>query len=241
VRPASPPLLTVVAGPNGAGKSTLTRLQLAATAAPVLDPDARARLLDPDNPARAAIAASRHVLTQSQLFIDTLTSFVLETTMSGHTALTTMLHAHTAGFTVDLLYVCLSSVEGHRARIAARVAQGGHDVPDQDVRRRYARSLANLPRALALSDHALIFDNSAISCCWSGLTATLSPVRRRCHTGCRITWATCLGRCRDLGSLVPREPYAHGAIDRAEANRRFDGEWQAAMHLYYHAVAYPYS
>ena len=72
-----------------------------------------------------------------------------------------MLHAHTAGFTVDLLYVCLSSVEGHRARVAARVAQGGHGVPDLDLRRRYARSLANLPRALALSDHALIFDNSS--------------------------------------------------------------------------------
>jgi predicted ABC-type ATPase len=95
------------------------------------------------------------------LLIDTLTSFVLETTLSGHTALQTMLHAREAGFTVDLLYVCLSSVGGHRARVVARVAQGGHDVPEQDVRRRYARSLANLPRALALSDHALIFDNSS--------------------------------------------------------------------------------
>lgn len=89
-------------------------------------------------------------------------SFVLDTTLSGHTALQTMFHARTAGFTVDPLFVCLSSVEGHHARIAARVAQGGHDVPEQDVRRRYARSLANLPRALALSDHALIFDNSSI-------------------------------------------------------------------------------
>ena len=55
-------------------------------------------------------------------------------------------------------------------------------------RRRYVRSLANLPRALALSD--------------------LSLVRRCCRTGCRTTWATCLGRCRNRASRAPREPCA---------------------------------
>jgi predicted ABC-type ATPase len=151
----------VVAGPNGAGKSTLTRLQLAATGIPVLDPDALARQLDPADPSRAAIAASRRVLSQSQAFLAARQSFVLETTLAGHTALQTMLRAHAAGFAIDLLYVCLSSVDGHLARISARVAQGGHTVPERDVRRRYARSLANLPQAMTRCDHALVFDNSS--------------------------------------------------------------------------------
>ena len=58
------------------------------------------------------------------------------------------------------MYVCLNSPERSIQRVRERVAQGGHDVPDDDVRRRYGRSLRNLTAAVRLADQAVIYDNS---------------------------------------------------------------------------------
>jgi predicted ABC-type ATPase len=61
---------------------------------------------------------------------------------------------------VNLAFVALNSPEKNIGRIRDRVARGGHFIPDLDVRRRYARSFANLPKAIRLADLALLFDNS---------------------------------------------------------------------------------
>jgi predicted ABC-type ATPase len=155
--------LTVVAGPNGSGKSTLTRIQLASREIPLLDPDAVARTLNPDAPQLAAVAAGRVVIERRNEYLRDAVSFVLETTLAGATTLHHMELARKAGFTVDLIYVCIENVEGNIMRVAHRAMHGGHSVPEADIRRRYERSLENLPSALALADHALIFDNSEIT------------------------------------------------------------------------------
>lgn len=71
-----------------------------------------------------------------------------------------MRYAKVKGFRVDLVYICLDTPERSVLRVNERVLQGGHDVSDQDVRRRYMRSLANLPEAVRISDRAVLYDNS---------------------------------------------------------------------------------
>ena len=87
-------------------------------------------------------------------------SFLVETTLSGNTYLKMMARAKAAGYLVVLLYVGTEDVEINLQRVRQRVRKGGHDVPEEDQRRRYPRSLANLERALKLADEAILFDNS---------------------------------------------------------------------------------
>ncbi len=85
---------------------------------------------------------------------------MVETTLSGNTYLKMMSRAKAAGYRVQLLYVGTENVDINLQRVRQRVRKGGHDVPEEDQRRRYPRSLANLERALALADEAILFDNS---------------------------------------------------------------------------------
>ena len=84
----------------------------------------------------------------------------METTLSGNGPLRLMGAARTAGYRIELHYVCVNVPELAIDRIRNRVALGGHDVPERDVRRRYARSLARLPAAITRSDEARLYDNS---------------------------------------------------------------------------------
>lgn len=154
------PQLIVVAGPNGSGKSTLTRTLLAPTGIPILDPDAVARDLSQAAPEQMRLEAGRVVLQRQRDFMASGTSFVVETTLSGHTAVHLMAAAYRYGFIVKLIYVSTDNAEINIGRIAERVRQGGHQVPKPDVYRRYIRSLRNLMPAIHLSDTALFFDNT---------------------------------------------------------------------------------
>ena len=87
-------------------------------------------------------------------------SFTIETTLSGKTHLRTIATARAAGFGVSLFYFAAPDAETCLARIARRVAEGGHDVAESDVRRRFARSLANLALYAAAADLWRIFDAS---------------------------------------------------------------------------------
>ena len=71
-----------------------------------------------------------------------------------------LLDARRRGFEIVLIYIGTDNVETNLSRIRQRVLAGGHDVPETDVRRRYLRSLANLPIAVRRSDYTILFDNS---------------------------------------------------------------------------------
>lgn len=71
-----------------------------------------------------------------------------------------MLEARTSGFEIVLIYIGTERVETNLERIRDRVLAGGHDVPEEDVRRRYKRSFANLQAAISRADHSILFDNS---------------------------------------------------------------------------------
>jgi predicted ABC-type ATPase len=152
------PTLTVIAGPNGSGKSSFTRkLEFRDD---LLNPDEVAATLSPGSPRNAAIQAGREILKRTAAYLKAGTSFGIETTLAGEGPLKTIRAAKDGGFSIHLIYIALDSPDRSIDRVSERVAQGGHDVPDGDVRRRYKRSLANAPEAVRLSDQASVFDNS---------------------------------------------------------------------------------
>jgi predicted ABC-type ATPase len=156
----TPPTLTLVAGANGSGKTTLTLSGFEFQTIPLLDPDAIGRTLQSTMPSALPIAAARHVLRSAKEHIGRAESFAVETTLSGKNYLQMMVDARIRGFEIVLVYIGTENVEINLARIKNRVLEGGHDVPEEDVRRRYKRSFQNLPIAIKRSDHTILFDNS---------------------------------------------------------------------------------
>jgi predicted ABC-type ATPase len=152
------PTLTVIAGANGSGKSTLTK-QLDR---PILliDPDAIAKEFNPIDPVSVAIAAGRQALALSQQYIQSESSFIVETTFAGNTYIKLMREAKSRGWLVVLIYIGIDNPNMNVLRVADRVKLGGHDVPREDILRRYDRSLANLNKAAKIVDELILYDNS---------------------------------------------------------------------------------
>lgn len=149
------PTLFVVAGPNGCGKSTLTRTTWFG-GVEVIDPDAIARDMASGSPGEAG----REAVRLRRAAVGAGRPLVVETTLAGHGVLRLMAVARRAGYRIELHYVAVESPDRALSRIRTRVAQGGHHVPEADVRRRFARSLARLPAAVELSDEARLYDNT---------------------------------------------------------------------------------
>jgi predicted ABC-type ATPase len=153
--------LTFIAGANGSGKTTLTRWNSERfKEIPLLDPDAVANTLQATASGLFPIAAARLVLKSAGEHLKERRSFAIETTLAGKNYLQMMLNARSCGFEVVLVYIGTESVEINLTRIRNRVLAGGHDVPGEDVRRRYIRSLENLAIAIKRADHTILFDNS---------------------------------------------------------------------------------
>jgi predicted ABC-type ATPase len=152
------PELMVVAGANGAGKSTLTKLSSVNIL--VIDPDAIARAIAPENPESAALAAGRKAIELIRSYIQSDSSFVVETTLAGNTYLNLMREVKALGWSVSLTYVGIDDPITNVQRVRSRVKVGGHDVPIEDILRRYDRSLANLSKAAKIVDELILYDNS---------------------------------------------------------------------------------
>ncbi len=149
------PTLIVVAGPNGCGKSTLTGMS-GFSGFDVIDPDEIVRTMMAGNPGQAA----REALRRRQAALAGGRTHLVETTLTGSGILRHMTAARRAGYRIVLHYVSVASEGQALDRIRSRVADGGHDVPEADARRRFVRSHANLPAAIALTDEALLYDNT---------------------------------------------------------------------------------
>lgn len=158
------PTLILVAGANGSGKSTLTarwKERFKNKTITVLDPDAIAKTMNSGQPVQARVKAARYVLETTQELLVARSSFILETTLSDRQYHIRLLQqAKRLNYRIWLLYTGVTKPEILLNRVADRVRAGGHNVPDEDILRRYKRSLENLPLALQLVDKALIYDNS---------------------------------------------------------------------------------
>ena len=160
---ADRPTLWLIAGPNGVGKTTYARRYLRAVAGTerFVNLDEIARGFSPLTPtpdAETAAAAARAVLARCAETIAARRSFALETTLAGRTHLRTLERAKAAGFGTTLLFCILPDVETALARIAARVAAGGHAVPEADARRRFPRACGNFATYAAACDLWRILD-----------------------------------------------------------------------------------
>jgi predicted ABC-type ATPase len=153
------PWLYVVAGPNGAGKSTLAQLLLPDV--PVVNPDDIARTINPQAPEAVAFTAGREALKHVDEHLDAARSFGVETTLAGRWIFRVMRQASLSGFRVMVLYVGIAPETLAVRRVAERARSGGHNVPVEDIRRRYRISLAHLAEAVAGADQAVLYDNSS--------------------------------------------------------------------------------
>jgi len=136
----------VIAGSNGAGKTTFARefLPRYVHCVNFVNPDLIAQGLSPFDPDRAMTKAGRIVLQEIRQKIAGHEDFAIETTLAGRTYLNAIRDMKYAGYTVHMFYLWLPSPELALCRIRDRVENGGHNVPEQDVRRRFVRTIDNL-------------------------------------------------------------------------------------------------
>ena len=154
------PVFTVIGGPNGAGKSTYT-VRLAAAGydlSEMVNPDVIAANLPGPDATRDA-RAGRETLRRTRALIASGQTFSRETTLSGSEILRTMRAAKSAGFTVNLFFIGVDSVDISRSRVRRRVERGGHGIPEQVQVRRFDRSLDNAAPAARIAD-TTVFVNS---------------------------------------------------------------------------------
>lgn len=155
-------IIIIIAGPNGAGKTTFAREFLPHEAAVLqfVNADLIAAGLSPFAPESAALQAGRLMLTQIAAHVAHGRSFALETTLSGLGYARQISLWRAAGYAVVLHFLALPSADMAVQRVAQRVRQGGHNIPEAVIRRRFASGQANLARYCALVDDWDVYDNS---------------------------------------------------------------------------------
>ena len=134
--------IVILAGPNGAGKTTLAREYLP-VGMPFVNADLIAAELAPEDPAAAAVRAGRLMLEQLDAHARAGRSFALETTLAGRNYVRRLERWRASGYAVELIFLELPSPEMAVCRVRLRVRQGGHDIPEAVVRRRFCAGLRN--------------------------------------------------------------------------------------------------
>ena len=160
------PNLVVLAGPNGAGKSTLAPAVLQGTLGveEFVNADVIARGLSGFKPEGAAIQAGRIMLQRLRELARQRMDFAFETTLASRAFAPWIAGLIEDGYDFRLVYVWLPSADLCIARVADRVQAGGHHVPDDVVRRRYAGGLRNLFELyLPLAQTWQVYDNTNIT------------------------------------------------------------------------------
>jgi predicted ABC-type ATPase len=161
------PTALILGGVNGAGKSTLARALLRIPqlrGREFLNADILAARLRRERPDLTEVAANflglRMVAEGHDRHLAARTSFVSETVLANAAYRTLCERAVAVGFRVELVYVAIRSVEESVARVRLRVAMGGHDVPEKDIRRRWDLSHANLAWFARHAHVVRVYDNS---------------------------------------------------------------------------------
>lgn len=159
------PNLYVISGCNGAGKTTasFTVLPEMLDCDEFINADEIAKGLSPFNPDRAAIEAGRLMLKKIDTYIKNKKDFAFETTLSTKSYRNTIEIAQKAGYKVTLLYFWLDSVDLAIERVKTRVSEGGHNIPEPVIKRRYYAGIRNLFEIyIPISDYWLLMDNSNV-------------------------------------------------------------------------------
>jgi predicted ABC-type ATPase len=152
----------MIVGPNGAGKTT-TAISFMSTEVidEFINADEIARGLAPLHPESVSLIASKLMLKRFGELLKANKNFAFETTGSGTNYVKHLKEAQFNGYEIHLIFLWLHSPELAIQRVAHRVEQGGHNIPENTIKRRYHLGLKNLINYyLPLSDSALVLDNS---------------------------------------------------------------------------------
>ena len=164
---AEPPKeIVIVAGPNGAGKTTFafSYLDVEARGLAFVNADLIAAGLSPLDPQAAAVKAGRLMLAEIDRLVAEGHSFAFETTLAGRGYLRKIENWQGQGYRVLLLFLSLPTPEEAIRRVALRVSQGGHHIPEDVIRRRFRAGLANLrERYGPVVDGWVLYDNSGLT------------------------------------------------------------------------------
>jgi predicted ABC-type ATPase len=158
------PCIYVLAGTNGAGKSSIAGAMFQQAGGEYFNPDQAARLIRDRNPGASQAEANGAAWEQGRRLLERAIAerltFAFETTLGGSTMTALLERAAAAGIEVRIWYVGLNTPELHLARVRARVARGGHDIPETQIRARYDSSRLNLIRLLPRLIELRLYDNS---------------------------------------------------------------------------------
>ena len=153
--------LDLVVGPNGAGKSTFVEFVLAGLrpGVPFVNADVIAAALWPDDAMQHAYDASDAAARARDELLSRGEAFIAETVASHESKIELVQRAKDAGYHVHLLVIAVPEALAVE-RVAARVASGGHDVPEDKIRSRYQRLWQVVVQMIERSDSAEVFDNT---------------------------------------------------------------------------------
>ena len=155
--------LYIIAGCNGAGKTTAsyTILPEIIECKEFVNADEIAKGLSPFQPETVSFEAGRIMINRINDLLEENESFAFETTLSTKSYKNKVLKAKEQGYTVTLLFFWLNNIELAKERVKTRVKEGGHNIPEDVIERRYLKGIYNLfDIYLPIVDSTLIFDNS---------------------------------------------------------------------------------
>ncbi|MCE2926157.1 MAG: zeta toxin family protein [Rickettsiales bacterium] len=152
----------IVGGPNGAGKSTFVASEYGKLAGfvPLVNPDDIAAEMSPHDVTAVQNEAGRRAIERMREYAEQGRSFIVESTLAGNFHMKLARELKEKGWHIGMVYITNDSPQTSLARVRLRVSKGGHDVPDEDVVRRWEKSHEKLADHLRLTDLAYILDNS---------------------------------------------------------------------------------
>jgi len=154
----------VLAGTNGGGKSSVAGAMFRQSGADYFNPDEATGRILAANPGISTAEANSAAWHEGKRLLEYAIAerldFALETTLGGHTITALLQKALAAGIEVRIWFMGLSSPEVHIARVRARVARGGHDIPEEKIRERYDQSRINLIELMPKVTELRVYDNS---------------------------------------------------------------------------------
>ena len=157
--------LYIISGCNGAGKTTAsyTLLPEVFQCKEFVNADEIAKGLSPFNPEGVAIDAGKVMLQRINDLLEREETFAIETTLASRTLNTLVKKAQANGYNVKLIFFWLNSTQLAVRRVAQRVTEGGHNIPENVIKRRYVAGIRNLFKIfIPIVDNWLIADNSAV-------------------------------------------------------------------------------
>jgi len=157
------PNLYIIAGPNGAGKTTASfnLLPEVLHCPNFVNADEIARGLSPFAPELVSFQAGRIMLQRIDELLPQKVDFAIETTLATRSYVTLVRRAQELGYKVHLIFFFLENEEQAIRRVAQRVSNGGHNIPEDDIRRRFKRGIDNLLHLyMPICDSVLVYNNA---------------------------------------------------------------------------------